>query len=1525
VLGRVVLWLLLSIVALVLLLALALDLHPVRELVRKRTNAELEKVLAGKVTLERIGYLGFDGVGGVDATVDDPTGKRVVVVRGLGAEAFWPRIVWSALTGENGFDIALDAASLGHAEVVLRDDGSGGPTLAAAFAPKPTPTPGPPSPPTEARIRIARIRLDHAWIHGQVGGGPSIDAEVRKLEASLASDSKSTRLFLDRSGVVARGLPEKIDPSGALSGRLELPSSSGPRGSARFSGSIAGSKVDAEGSYDGETLRALLNAADISPASRRFGLDVRDPTALRVALGGRLEELGFEGGLSGPAIRLELRGKAVVAEEARIEAVANAKDVDLSRLLGGAPRSSLATHAVFGVKIPASGALSGDYRIDVPSGRVESETTPALATEGRLRLSNDELQVDGELGLREAGARLDVTYAVRTNQRSVLAHAELDGRLDDPPRLARLGVRAKGTLSGSADFDSATSRIDARTRLRLGSVRNEAVDARAVALNASVRGSVDDPALSAELTAGPVVAAGRSFSQVAATISGKPTRLAVNALVEGKAPERAELATTVSLRRDIELDRLHVVLFDKEGPVELHAEKVRAANGNVEVDGFSLRGAGSATGRVGYASNRQRVELVASELELGRLVRLVGVRAPFERALVSADVSVERRRDSMHGHVRAQATEVKIGKLEDASASVDLAFTPRNVSGTTSGDFGEGGRFRVELDRFEPPRAPWTLERTLKQPGSIAASGNLRLAGFLPLIEASGLPIERLAGTMTFDVMLSGGETQAGPRIEARAETKGLRVVERRARHEQIRTVKQARDVEPRALEGVDLKVLLRMEPKDRLATLALELFDPYGTIARLNGDAKLPHDWPRTLEKSWQTLPLHAKLEVPRRPFEIFPVLVRPAATQGIASASLELEGSVADPVLDVEVDLDALRVREVDEPMRAVSSIHYERGRGDLSASADIRGRTVGTLQATWSGDAARLATADAKDRSPIELDLDGKLRDFPLGSISALADRQIKGPLSGTLRLEGWGRDAKLAVSLDGSKMTIGQVRMQRLRAEIEASAGRLRARLEGADEKGKAELEASAPARWGNRLVPDIPNEMDGRFTAKGFPLETLAPATKRFLNEVGGRLDADLGLKLAPSNNRLSGEAKVRDGVVQIPAVGERFTDLTARVVIRDDRVLVRDLTARGPTGRVTVRAAARLDGLELVNAEAHVTVKEREKVPITLQGAALGDAWGRLAVLYRKQEDATQIRVDVPSLHVEMAEQGDLEVQSLDDVESIRIGARLSDGTFTIVPVQPLEVGGAESEEESSPLKVLLRLGRDVEIERGRSLRVKLGGELRLTSDGESRMTGRLELRGGTLDVQGKLFDIERGVVTFSGDPSNPTITATARWDSPAGYSVYADYTGDVENGKIMLRSEPPLNQDEIASLIMFGDPEGSVGTGSGDTSSAATAVGVAGDTATKGINRAISDLTRLDVAARVDTSTGSARPELVVQLTPRVSARVTRAVGEPQAGQPPDRTFFTVEFRFTRSWSVSGVVGDHGGSGMDVVWRRRY
>jgi len=99
----------------------------------------------------------------------------------------------------------------------------------------------------------------------------------------------------------------------------------------------------------------------------------------------------------------------------------------------------------------------------------------------------------------------------------------------------------------------------------------------------------------------------------------------------------------------------------------------------------------------------------------------------------------------------------------------------------------------------------------------------------------------------------------------------------------------------------------------------------------------------------------------------------------------------------------------------------------------------------------------------------------------------------------------------------------------------------------------------------------------------------------------------------------------------------------------------------------------------------------------------------------------------------------------------------------------------------------------------------------------------------------------------------------------------------------------------------------------------------VVGGTAAQGLNRALSKVTDLDVSARVDTSTGAPRPELVLQLSPRIAARVTQALGEPAPGQRADRTFVTLEFRVASAWALSTMVGDRGATAFDVIWRRRY
>ena len=178
-------------------------------------------------------------------------------------------------------------------------------------------------------------------------------------------------------------------------------------------------------------------------------------------------------------------------------------------------------------------------------------------------------------------------------------------------------------------------------------------------------------------------------------------------------------------------------------------------------------------------------------------------------------------------------------------------------------------------------------------------------------------------------------------------------------------------------------------------------------------------------------------------------------------------------------------------------------------------------------------------------------------------------------------------------------------------------------------------------------------------------------------------------------------------------------------------------------------------------------------------------------------------------------------------------------------------------------------------------------------------------------------------------DADFPSASGRPSIDSTGVTRVFADFSGHVSTGKLTLRAEPSLTQDEILALILFGSPDGTFGaTPSGGQAASAglKAAGFAGGVITQGLNKAISDLTSVDITTRLDTSEAdNPRPELAVQISKKVSARLSYKLGVPAPGDNPDRTELTVGWRFVRNWSIEAVVGDQGSTALDVVWRLRY
>jgi translocation and assembly module TamB len=410
---------------------------------------------------------------------------------------------------------------------------------------------------------------------------------------------------------------------------------------------------------------------------------------------------------------------------------------------------------------------------------------------------------------------------------------------------------------------------------------------------------------------------------------------------------------------------------------------------------------------------------------------------------------------------------------------------------------------------------------------------------------------------------------------------------------------------------------------------------------------------------------------------------------------------------------------------------------------------------------------------------------------------------------------------------------------------------------------------------------------------------------------------------------MGGKIVLSDGRGELTALGEEFHGVQATVVLSPNGIVRLDsLSAAGTTGKLTASGAAYLDGLRLTRAEGLLRIPREDAIPIALQGASIGTAYGRFDWKAAASSDhgAIHVDIDVPILHIDLPEASTHSVQPLAEAPpQTHVGMYTSAGRFVLLPF-----GGASANSElhgprklSSTLTVDVHFGKDVEIQRGGDLKVDFVGDLTAQMGTTTEVTGQIRLKGGKLDVRGQNFEIEAGTVTFHGDSSNPEVRVTATWTAGDGTRVYADFIGPLKSGKLILRSEPSRPQNEILALVLFGSASGLEPASAAAGAQTTKAGGAVGGFATAGLTQGLNKLTGLEITANIDTSGANARPEVAVQIARDISLQLAVVLGALGANQ--DTTYAIINWRFFKNWSLETTFGNQGTSIADVLWRHRY
>ena len=1510
-----------------------LDIAPLRNAAVERINAALVTSFRGDVELTSVGRLNAGVLENARLVVRDPRGREVLRLEGVsGSYDVWT-LLRSFLNEAEPVDVTIDHLEVADAHVVLERGPSGELTLLEAFAARqPTAEKG-----RGARIHLQRIAIGHVWVHGGLDEVPIIDADLSQVRAAFASTPDRLALELNGTSFVLRGIRRNVTVQGKLDGVLSLEPSAPEKLSARANVVAHSGQLSAalHGSFAKERLDAELDVPKVAAQHVRAifpELPLYAPVTLRGRVQGTLSELAAEAQATIGAGRVQVEAHARLGTLRELDLKLDAERLDVRAFLPDAPATSLDLRGALRGRLLGEGRSYAEFSTESKSSVIASTAVPAVSVEGRVT----ERSLVAHARVHEPGAPaiIDVAFTPASGARP--AHVDLEGRVSaDLARFARLPER----LSGRADV-----RVSAEVELprgpgepsfhaRLAGEATRVVHASASARTLSFSGTIDGPVAAPELAlradARDVTAAGRQMDQVTLAANGPLKTPRVDLTLRGPDLPETRAQAVISFEDGLSARVLSAELRRGGITAEARASRVALREGVVTVDALRVSGIGELDASARIGPRTLRLKAHADALRLDELARLTGVRT-VQRGTANFDVALRTDRGGLYGNVTASLRDLELDEVENGSVDADLSFEGQSVRGSLDAALGKAVSVSATSSGLRLPREPLSLRSLRKLEGDVRMRGSADLGALVRTLPSDQLPFAKVRGTVEFDATVSRNDTRHELEVGLQAKTTGLMLAGRGARG-QILTRQRAMKSAPWELSGVDAILQAKLTNRGVPSRLNLRLVDRRGNLAELDAEATLrPSELvkPATAPRHALAAPLRAKLSVAERSIDDLPRLLRPHELKGKVALTAELAGELKNPQIRLDVTGKGLapRTRRDALPADANARVWFKASKGRAEIAVARRGTDVLRAESNFS-----LAVAELLHGRDPHLQGSAMLRaqGFELQSIPWVKDRQIEGRVHGALALAGLGNDAKLDGELTMTEMRIGTTPVRELRWSVHAKDADLHSEISLRHSDGYALAKLDAGVLWGSRLVPklDESKPLVARLKSKDLRAGVLLPLVDQTVAKLDARVDADIRAELGAGRQRLEGGAVIRQGVVQVPAIGQELRRIRARIDLHPNgTVFIRDVSAHGVTGRVRAAAALRLQGQRMVAARANVRIEKGEKLPLTVEGVSLGEAWGALDIEARSPSpELTRVDVDVRSFHLDLPEKRRQKLQSLEPPDRVRVGMRQASGQFIVLPLQPLKEKEDPSTEPSE-LRVDVKLGKDVWIRQGTMLRVKLDGAIALRILDEPRMLGQIQLSRGRIDVQGKYFEIVNGIVTFHEDPENPTIVATAQWESPDGIVVYAEFTGPVKNGTLRLRSEPALSQDEILALLLFGTPDGSFGAGqAGDGGKAATATAVGGGVATKGLNAGLARLTDMDVQTRIDTSDQSPRPELAVQVSRRVTAELAYVVAEPAPGKPPDRTFFTLDFRLGRRWSLATTFGDRGSSLLDLLWRYRY
>jgi hypothetical protein len=435
----------------------------------------------------------------------------------------------------------------------------------------------------------------------------------------------------------------------------------------------------------------------------------------------------------------------------------------------------------------------------------------------------------------------------------------------------------------------------------------------------------------------------------------------------------------------------------------------------------------------------------------------------------------------------------------------------------------------------------------------------------------------------------------------------------------------------------------------------------------------------------------------------------------------------------------------------------------------------------------------------------------------------------------------------------------------------------------------------------------------------------------YVTDVTGTLEANVRVLGTGYDPHVDGVIDIRGGAFAIPELGTNYTGLDTRVELKPDVLNIQEfkiLDNRGFPMTVGGTLAVHERSVGAVN----ITVQSEnfEVIDNRLADLKLDTD---LKITGELRKPRIEGNVEVENGTVFLAEVLERATANPYATEATAVDLAGADAAAASVPADATAPAKPPRLFDAIDLKIglavpgnLVLRGNDIRpanapIEIG-DINVTVGGavEIRKSPGSELSLLGEMNTIRGNYNFQSRRFEILReGRIRFDGSADlDPSIDLRAR-RIISGVETFVRVLGTMKQPELSFSSNPPLDQADILSLIMFNQPINELGEGQ-QISITERATALAGGYLASGLARSIGNALELDeFEIEAGGEAGRFGPTLSVgeQVGEKFFFRIRQGFGDAQA------TELILEYQINDFLRLQGTAAETSGGAQRVTFRR--